>query len=149
MAEDWETIASFSQPVEAHLARTKLESEGIPCVVSDEYLVHVNWLLSNAVGGVKLRVPSWEASRAREVLRSKPHLVVMADPDEDGATGGGEPACPNCRSLDVYYSRFSRRAAGVFWLLFGFIVPWLNRRWLCKQCGYEWKQRANPNHREH
>jgi hypothetical protein len=145
MPEDWVTVASFSQPVEAHLARTKLESEGIPCVVDDEYLVRVNWLLSNAVGGVKLRVPPEDAAHARELLRPRPRLVV----DESAEAGEGEMVCPNCRSLDVYYNRFSRRAAGVFWLLFGFIVPWLDRRWVCKQCGYEWKGRVKPANREH
>lgn len=139
MSSDWVTVATFSQPVEAHLARTKLESEGVECVVSDEYLVRVNWLLSNAVGGVKLRVPEWEEQRARELLRPRPRLVVVADARDDAVDD--ESICPNCRSYDVYYRRFNRRAAGVFWLFFGFIVPWLDRRWMCKQCGYEWKER--------
>lgn len=145
MADQWITVATFSQPVEAHLARTKLESEGIDCLVCDEYLVRVNWLLSNAVGGVKLRVPWWDEHRAREALRPRPRLVVVAD---DAAGHAEGEVCPECRSYDVYYHRFSRRAAGVFWLAFGFIVPWLNRRWLCKQCGYEWKGRMNPSTRE-
>lgn len=140
MSSDWVTVATFSEPVGAHLARTRLEAEGIPCVVRDEYLVRVNWLLSNAVGGVKLAVPSWEAERARDILRPRPRLVVVAG-DDESPEDRGEMICPRCRSYDVYYTRFSRRAAGVFWLLFGFIVPWLNRRWLCKQCGYEWKDR--------
>ena len=49
MSKNWVTVASFSQPFEAHLAKTRLEAEEIPCVVSDEYLVRVDWLLSNAV----------------------------------------------------------------------------------------------------
>jgi rubredoxin len=149
MAGEWITIATFSQPVEAHLARTRLESEGITCVVSDEYLVRVNWLLSDAVGGVKLRVPSWDAPRAREILRPKPRLVVVADAAVDPHTASDEDMiCPRCRSFDVYYTRFSRRAAGLFMLVFGFILPWLDRRWLCKQCGYEWKGKVNPRNRE-
>ena len=75
---EWVKVASFSQPFEAHLARTRLEAEGIACVVSDEYLVRVDWLLSNAIGGVKLMVPAGEAARAREALRPRPHLVVVA-----------------------------------------------------------------------
>jgi len=145
MPSEWVTIATYSQPVEAHLARTKLESEGIMCVVSDEHLVRVNWLLSNAVGGVKLRVPSWDAERAREVLRPRPRLVVVAEPGGAGAPpdeDDEEMICPRCRSFDVYRARFNRRAAGIFWLMFGFIVPWLDRRWLCKQCGYEWKDKT-------
>jgi len=131
----WIAVASFSQPVEAHLARTKLESEGIPCVVGDENLVRVDWLLSNAVGGVKLMVPVTELERAREALRPRPRLVVVSnDPPE------GEMICPRCHSDDVYYSRFNRRIAGFFILLLGFLIPWRDRRWACTQCGYEWKE---------
>ena len=131
----WIAVASFSQPVEAHLARTKLESEGIPCMVGDENLVRVDWLLSNAVGGVKLMVPATELERAREALRPRPRLVVVSnDPPE------GEMICPRCHSDDVYYSRFNRRIAGFFILLLGFLIPWRDRRWACTQCGYEWKE---------
>ena len=137
MPSDWIAIASFSQPVEAHLARTKLESEGIPCVVGNENLVRVDWLLSNAVGGVKVMVPCWEAEHARDVLRPQPRLVVVA---ERGAPGDGEMICPHCRCDDVYYSRYNRRVAGVFMLLFGFLIPWRDRRWACTRCGYQWKE---------
>ncbi len=131
----WIAVASFSQPVEAHLARTKLESEGIPCMVGDENLVRVDWLLSNAVGGVKLMVPAGELERAREALRPRPRLVVVSNNVPEG-----ELICPRCHSDDVYYSRFNRRIAGFFILLLGFLIPWRDRRWACTQCGYEWKE---------
>ena len=54
MSKNWSTVSSFSQPFEAHRAKTRLEAEGGTCVVSDEYRIRVDWLLSNAVGGVKL-----------------------------------------------------------------------------------------------
>ena len=134
---DWVKVASFSQPFEAHLARTRLEAEGIACVVSDEYLVRVDWFLSNAVGGVKLMVPAGEAARARDVLRPRPRLVAVADA---GTRADGEMICPRCRCDDVYYTRYNRRLAGVFILLLGFLIPWRDRRWSCKQCGYAWKE---------
>jgi hypothetical protein len=137
MTGDWITVASFSQPVEAHLARAQLESEGIPCVVGNEHLVRVDWFLSNAVGGVKVLVPRSEVDRARDVLRPRPRLVVAADRDE---RADGEMICPRCRSDDVYYSRYNRRVAGFFILLLGFLIPWRDRRWTCTQCGYEWKE---------
>jgi len=137
MSSSWVNVASFSNAVEAHLARTQLESEGITCVMSDEYLIRVDWLLSNAVGGVKLMVPAWEAERARDLLRPRPRLVV-ASTDADAA---GEMICPRCHCDDVYYSRHNRRVAAVFILLLGFVIPWRDRRWTCKQCGYAWKER--------
>ncbi len=139
MPSEWIAVASFSQPVEAHLARTKLESEGIPCVVGDEHLVRVDWFLSNAVGGVKLMVPRSEVERARDALRPRPRLVVVSD---RGEPVDGEMICPRCRSDDVYYSRYNLRMAGIFILLLGFLIPWRDRRWACTQCGYQWKEAA-------
>jgi rubredoxin len=136
MSKNWITVASFSQPFEAHLAKTRLEAEGVTCVVSDEYLIRVDWLLSNAVGGVKLMVPVWEADHARDILRPRPRLVVAAGPESEA-----EMICPRCHCDDVYYTRYSRRAAGVFMLLLGFLLPWRDRRWTCKVCGYAWKER--------
>jgi len=136
MKGNWVTVASFSRPVEAHLARTQLEAEGITCVVSDEYLVRIDWFLSNAVGGVKLMVPVWEAERAKDILRPRPRLVVVA-----GAGSEEEMICPRCRCDDVYYTRYNRRMSWLFILLLGFLIPWRDRRWTCKQCGYTWKDR--------
>jgi rubredoxin len=143
MTGKWITVATYSQPVQAHLARTQLESEGIRCVVGDEHLVRVDWLLSNAIGGVKLKVHSTDAEHAREVLRPKPRLVVVAEPGTSryGGVEDDDLICPRCRSFDVYFHRFDKRIAGVFWLAFGFIVPWLARKWECKQCGYSWRER--------
>jgi hypothetical protein len=136
MSKNWITVASFSQPFDAHLARTRLEADGIMCVVSDEYLVRVDWLLSNAIGGVKLMVPAWEADRAKEILRPRPRLVVVADADSTE-----EMICPRCHCDDVYCTRYSPRLAALFVLLFGFLLPWRYLRWSCKQCGYSWKER--------
>ena len=136
MKSNWVTVAAFSRPVEAHLARTQLEAEGLTCVVSDEYLVRVDWFLSNAVGGVTLMVPVWDAERAKDILRPKPRLVVVA-----GAGSEEEMICPRCHCADVYYTRYNRRMSWLFILLLGFLIPWRDRRWTCKECGYTWKDR--------
>jgi hypothetical protein len=62
------TIASFCFPHEAHIARAKLESENIPVVVADEFTISMQWLYSNALGGVKIQVPPSCVQRAIEIL---------------------------------------------------------------------------------
>lgn len=62
------TVAAFSQPYQAELAKAHLESEGIQAFLSDEYVVGINWFLSNAVGGVTLQVAEPDAVAAREIL---------------------------------------------------------------------------------
>jgi len=78
LGHDLVTIARFSYPTEAHIARTKLETEGIWAFVADEHLITANWLYSNAVGGVKLQVSERNAEQALEILG------IYLDGDESG-----------------------------------------------------------------
>ena len=63
------TVASFTEPWEAHLFRLRLESEGIPAVVAHEQHVWAMWPYAMALGGAKVQVPPDEAEKAREVER--------------------------------------------------------------------------------
>jgi hypothetical protein len=62
------TIARYSLAIEAHIARAKLESEGIPAFVADEHTITADWLYSNAMGGVRLQVPDACVEQARTIL---------------------------------------------------------------------------------
>ncbi len=62
------TIARYSLAIEAHIARAKLESEGIPAFVADEHTITADWLYSNAMGGVRLQVPDAFVEQARTIL---------------------------------------------------------------------------------
>lgn len=61
-------IAEFGRPVDAHLAKARLEAEGIQAFLLDENAISVNPFYSPALGGVKLAVAARDADRAREVL---------------------------------------------------------------------------------
>lgn len=67
--EPWVLVASFLQPIDAHVARIALESEGIEVVVDDEHTVSIDPLAAVALGGVKLRVRASRAEDAAEVLQ--------------------------------------------------------------------------------
>ena len=64
------TIASFSQPVEAHMLRSRLEVEGITAYLRDENMIALDWLYSNALGGVKVDVADEDYERALEIMAS-------------------------------------------------------------------------------
>ena len=60
--EELITIATFNIPTEAYLLKAKLESEGIECVLNDEYM---NSLMPiGGFGGVKLQVYFSDSFRA-------------------------------------------------------------------------------------
>ena len=47
------TLKIFENPIDAHLLKTKLESEGIDCYLIDENTVSVMPLYNITVGGIK------------------------------------------------------------------------------------------------
>jgi hypothetical protein len=138
------TVATFSYPAEAYLASAKLESEGIQSTVADDYIVTIYWMLSNAIGGVKLQVREEDAETAAEVLRTP---VQNAGSEFDT-----EETCPECHSPEIQYETFNLRLIFACWLITdlfiphprpgtGFILPFLKRKWRCKVCGHQWKNR--------
>lgn len=78
---NWITIISFTYPHEAHLAKTKLESEGIETIIQDELTAQVNNFYSNAIGGVKLLVKESDSNRAFEIL--KEGRIIVLDKDNE------------------------------------------------------------------
>ena len=62
------TVATFSKPEEAHLFRMRLEAAGIPAFVQDEHIVQMDWLYSNAIGGVRVQIADEDVPAAREFL---------------------------------------------------------------------------------
>jgi hypothetical protein len=62
------TVATFVTPLEAELTRGRLDEGGVEAIVTDAELVTVDWSMSNAIGGVKVRVAAEDAERARAVL---------------------------------------------------------------------------------
>ena len=62
------TIATFSKVEEAHLLRMRLEAGGIPAYLRDENTIQIDWLYSNALGGVRVQVAEEDVDAAKAVL---------------------------------------------------------------------------------
>jgi hypothetical protein len=73
---DVKTIAAFSKPMDAHLLIARLEGSGIKAYARDENMVTLDWLASNAIGGVKVDVADEDYTKA---------LEVMAAPETSGS----------------------------------------------------------------
>ena len=125
---NWTTVDRFFHPTDAHIAAGKLESEGIPVFLLGINHASVNWLLSNALGGIRIQVPAECVDDARKVL------AEIAKPSESG-----KPVCPKCGSSDTSAMSNSRKIA--FLAVHIFSIPW---RWRsdqrhCQSCGAEWE----------
>lgn len=143
----WITVATFWQPMDAHMARIKLESMDIDCVLLDEYLVATDWLYANAVGGIKLQVHEERVAEAQEALERRGDggsSDALADPDDGDSDGviryaSIDVTCPECGSTNVHRQRWTARSVFLAILLLGFPLPFISRKWECEACGHEWE----------
>jgi len=62
------TIRQFRDLPEALLAKSVLDSAGIECFLGDANLIRIDWLWSNLLGGIKLRVRNEDALVASQLL---------------------------------------------------------------------------------
>ncbi len=110
------TVAHYTDPIEAHLARGLLASEGIDARLDDEHLALANWEWRLAVGGVKLRVRDAHVERAHAVLRAMEAGEYALD---DG------PDDPELQTPDR--ESWSSRLAWLALMLLGVPLPWRRR----------------------
>ncbi len=109
------TIAAVQMVAEADLIKSTLEEHGLEVYLADDNLIAMDWLLSNAVGGVKVQVAAKDAEAAREIVeqiqKRKPNDAppVVFDCQDcgqrlefPGLRRGGVETCPRCGSyVDV------------------------------------------------
>lgn len=130
MTENLVTIASYSTPYEANMVKSLLESAGIPAFVADEYTIGMNWLYSNALGGVKVQVPESLATEAQTILASEVEPFATCE--------SGVDACPKCGCKDTE-DYLDKRNSFLTWVLLGLplLLPTKMKR--CKHCNHRWK----------
>lgn len=128
------TLAQFSKPEEAQLLRLRLEAGGVPAFIQDENIVNLNWLLSNAVGGVRVEIFDGDLEAAEEIL---------AEPPLDETPTRIE--CPRCGSHKTTIDEFPRKLAFLSLIILGFPILFSGRRWSCSECGHNWKAELEMN----
>ncbi len=66
---NWITIKTFTSPTDAVVLRSRLEADGIECILLNELTAQVNPFYSNAIGGVQLQVKENDFTQAIEILK--------------------------------------------------------------------------------
>ena len=130
------TLRSYRDPIDAELGKARLENAGIPAVLLDQYLVSIQWLYSNAVGGVKLTVDESDLDAALQVLGEDRSADLSNIPESESPPVDGD-FCPVCGSTDVRPSRLQRIAAATSLATGLPFIAW-RRRWICATCDHTW-----------
>lgn len=123
------TISRYSLPYEAHLAKSRLDAEGIPAFIADEHTINMQWLYSNALGGVRLQVPEAYAEDARRILDEDREQDLL---DQEGWES---LVCPECGSEDTEFYQIGRRWAFLVFLGINFPLFPVKDGIKCRSCG--------------
>jgi len=132
-------IATYDDPILAHLARNQLQAAGVQAFLEGEHHVAMDWLISNAVGGIKLLVATDSRDEAIQILEQF-HKTDAVPPSEANYSNSSDGAhcCPECSSLDTYREKLRRKLIFLSLLFLGIPLPFFSRRIICDACGHKW-----------
>lgn len=63
-------LEEYASDFEANIVRAKLESEGIPCMLTNEKFSSMYPLTMNTIGAIRLMIFEKDLDRARQILTS-------------------------------------------------------------------------------
>lgn len=121
MNDDYNILAVFEYSTEAHVTKSKLDSENIQTMLMDEKTIDSDPLVSNAIGGVKLLVHKNDFEKAVKIYNE----IRVYQKDKNG----NEINCPKCQSNRILIAPIQRK--NVFYMLFPFFEK---RRHICNDC---------------
>lgn len=121
MNDDYNILAVFEYSTEAHVTKSKLDSENIQTMLMDEKTIDSDPLVSNAIGGVKLLVHKNDFEKAVKIYNE----IRVYQKDKNG----NEINCPKCQSNRILIAPIQRK--NVFYMLFPFFEK---RRHICNEC---------------
>lgn len=124
------TVERYYHPIEAHIAAGLLKSEGIPVFLHGINHVSVDWLITNAIGGIRLQVPHKFEAQAKEIL--------SVDAKLDESYLKTLEKCPKCKSSDISSHTFLWKLSFLVVHLFQIPIPWDKEQRICKSCCHKW-----------
>jgi len=133
MSETFKTIAVFQYSYEAQILKGRLASDGIRVFLFDDLIIDTDPLVSNAIGGVKLKVLAGQEKEAIEILKSIKKYSI----DDDG----NSITCPSCGSEKIELFSTIKDVKSLFWSVFGFLfssLPFYTKhKYRCQNCSTE------------
>ncbi len=133
MTDTFVTIARFQYSSEAEIVKGRLEADGIQVFLKDNITIDTDPLVSNAIGGIKLKVLSKDEKEAKEILKS----IKVHSLDDSG----NPIICPNCgkQEVEMYSSIDSLKSFMSFLVgIVTFTLPFHTRyKYVCENCKTE------------
>ena len=121
MNDNYKILAVFEYSAEAHVTKSKLDSEGLDTMLMDETTIDSDPLISGAIGGVKLLVHNNDFEKAA-VIYNEIRTYLKDD-------NGNDIICPKCKSNHILVAPLHRK--NFFYMLFPFFE---GRKLICNNC---------------
>ena len=86
------TLAKFYKLEDADLLKCRLEAYGIPAFLSDDATSQMNWLYTNAIGGVGVQVADEDYETAKEILHAEPVPISVSTTEPEVYESAGPPS---------------------------------------------------------
>ena len=117
-------LTKFSFPLDANL-----ESIGIPSFIADEHTINMQWLYSDAMGGVRLLVPAEHLEEAHRIISEDFSSSV------DFECESKPECCQNCGSENIQCFTKGKKSAFIVFMLLGFPLFFYEHGIKCNECG--------------
>ena len=132
------TVKVFDNSIEAHILKSRLESEGIDCFIFDDNMVSLNPLYNVTLGGIKLKVRAVDVEQVNTIIDQIDSLKSVDDNDQI-------IKCPNCDSTDLYTGYKSMKGtkgilSAIVSFLFMVFPIYYKTVYKCKVCGDEFRR---------
>ena len=121
MKNTYTTLAVFEYSTEAQVTKSRLESEGLQVILTDEVTIDADPLLSQAIGGVKLQVHTDDFHKAQILYNS----FRAYEKDEEG----NAILCVKCRSKRILIA--PSQEGNIWYRLFPFFEK---KKYICNDC---------------
>lgn len=136
-------ISTYTFAFDAYIIKGRLESEGIPAYVHDDQYITIDWMMSQAIGGVKVSVPESYQSQAAVVLQSTQDDHYALDPPSNDELSAElledyipeQPLhCPACQSDKISKLEWSRRLSILALFALHSPLTFSQRHYSCDNC---------------
>ena len=133
MANTFITVARYQYSSEAQIIKGRLEADGVRVFLQDHLTIDTDPLVSNAIGGVKLKVLKEDILKANAILNTIKSYSI----DDNG----NPVKCPNCQRdyVNLYstITDFKSLCYFIIGFLFG-TLPFSTRyQYKCEDCKAE------------
>ena len=141
-------VSTHTVAIDAHIVKGRLEAEGIPAFLSEDQHITMDWSLSLALGGVKVRVPEAYKDSALEILQlTEDDEYQLGKFDREALTEEVEaklvpeipPECPKCSSSEISKVNWMRSLSLVVIFLFHTPIAFSQRYNRCDDCRYAFR----------